>query len=108
MNLEQLKHAAQLGAIFELAFLGTLMGPTAHLPLMTHWKRVSAEDNAAAVKAIGAQHFAIGSDLGQTGNPSHPDGYQMFVEQLQKAGISKNDIDLKGQGTPGKLLGIAS
>jgi hypothetical protein len=57
MNVEQLKHAAQLGAIFELAFLGTLMGPTAHLTFMPHWKRVSAEDNAAAIRAVGAHHF---------------------------------------------------
>lgn len=108
MNVEQLQQAAQLGAIFELAFLGTLMGPTAHLPFMTHWKRVSAEDNAAAIKAVGAQHFIIGTDLGQTGNPSHPDGYQLFVQQLEKAGISKDDLTLMARGTPGKLLGIAS
>jgi microsomal dipeptidase-like Zn-dependent dipeptidase len=75
---------------------------------MTHWKRVSAEDNAAAVKAVGAQHFIIGTDLGQTGNPSHPDGYQMFVQQLEKGGISKDDINRMARGTPGKLLGIAS
>jgi microsomal dipeptidase-like Zn-dependent dipeptidase len=107
MNVEQLKQAAQLGAIFELAFLGTLMGPTAHLPFMTHWKRVSAEDNAAAVKAIGAQHFVIGTDLGQTGNPSHPDGYQLFVQQLAKAGTPQPEIDLMARVTPGKLLGLA-
>jgi microsomal dipeptidase-like Zn-dependent dipeptidase len=74
---------------------------------MTHWKRVSAEDNAAAVKAVGAQHFTIGTDLGQTGNPSHPDGYQMFVQQLEKAGIARDDIDLMARVTPGKLLGSA-
>jgi Family of unknown function (DUF6282) len=107
MNIDQLKQAAQLGAIFELAFVGTLMGPTAHLPFMTHWKRVSAEDNAAAVKAVGAQHFIMGTDLGQTGNPSHPDGYQMFVQQLEKAGIATEDIDLMARVTPGKLLGSA-
>ncbi|HXH12626.1 MAG TPA: DUF6282 family protein [Alphaproteobacteria bacterium] len=108
MSIDQLKQGAQLGAKFELAFLGTLMGPTAHLPFMTHWKRVSAEDNAAAIKAVGAQHFVLGTDLGQTGNPSHPDGYQMFVQQLEKAGIAKQDIDLIGRVTPGQLLGIAS
>jgi hypothetical protein len=107
MNIDQLQQAAQLGAIFELAFLGTLMGPTAHLPFMTHWKRVSAEDNAAAVKAVGAQHFLMGTDLGQTGNPSHPDGYQLFVQQLEKAGIATDDIDLMARVTPGKLLGSA-
>lgn len=107
MNIDQLKQAAQLGAIFELAFLGVLMGPTAHLPFMTHWKRVSVEDNAAAVKAVGAQHFVIGTDLGQTGNPSHPDGYQLFVQQLEKAGVPQQEIDLMARVTPGTLLGLA-
>jgi microsomal dipeptidase-like Zn-dependent dipeptidase len=108
MNIEQLTQAAQLGAIFELAFLGTLMGPTAHLPFMTHWKRVSTEDNAAVIKAVGAQHFVLGTDLGQTGNPSHPDGYQMFVQQLGNAGIATQDIDLIARVTPKQLLGIAA
>jgi hypothetical protein len=108
MSVEQLKQAAQLGAKFELAFLGTLMGPTAHLPFMTHWKRVSAEENAKVVKAVGAQHFLIGTDLGQTGNPSHPDGYQVFVQSLEKAGLSPEDLDVMARTTPRALLGIAS
>jgi hypothetical protein len=32
----------------------------------------------------------------------------MFVQQLEKAGISTDDIGLMARGTPGKLLGIAS
>jgi hypothetical protein len=59
------------------------------------------------VKAVGAQHFIMGTDLGQTGNPSHPDGYQLFVQQLEKAGIAKDDIDLMASITTGKLLGSA-
>jgi microsomal dipeptidase-like Zn-dependent dipeptidase len=75
---------------------------------MTHWKRVSVEDNAAAIKAVGAQHFVLGTDLGQTGNPSHPDGYQMFVQQLEKVGIAKQNIDQIARVTPGQLLGMAT
>jgi predicted metal-dependent phosphotriesterase family hydrolase len=108
MNVDQLKQAAQLGAKLELDFLGILMGPTAHLPFMTHWKRVSAEDNAKVIKAGAAEHFIIGTDLGQTGNPSHPDGYQLFVQELDKAGISQEQIDMMARTTPKTLLGIAS
>jgi hypothetical protein len=107
VDVGRLQHAAPLGAIFALAFLGTLMGPTAHLPFMTHWQRVSAEDNAAAAKAGGAQHLLIGTALGQTGNPSHPDGYRLFGQQLDKAGLATADLDLMARGTPGKLLGLA-
>lgn len=107
MSIDQLKHAAQLGAIFELVFLGTLLGPNAHLPFLRFLSQVSAENNATAVKAVGARHFIISTDLGQPGNASHTDGYQIFVQQLERAGIVKQDIDLMARVTPGNLLGIA-
>ena len=79
MNPEQMKQAATMGAKIEIDFLGTLMGPNAHMGWMAHWKNVSAKDNAEAIKAIGAEHFVMGSDLGQTGNPSHIDGMKAMV-----------------------------
>jgi hypothetical protein len=39
--------------------------------------------------AAGAQHLIVGTDFGRTGNPSHLDGYQLFVQQLEAAGIAK-------------------
>ncbi|MBI1963687.1 MAG: hypothetical protein HYS37_09965, partial [Candidatus Rokubacteria bacterium] len=45
-----------------------------------------------------------GTDLGQTGNPSQPDGYAMLVAGLLANGISKQQIMTMGREVPGKLL----
>jgi hypothetical protein len=49
------------------------------------------------VKEIGAQNFILATDLGQTGNPSPADGLQLFVADLMKAGVSKDDITKMGR-----------
>lgn len=108
MTVEQMREAADCGAVFELASLGTFMGPGAHIPWMTHWKRVTPEDNVRVVKAIGPDRFVLGTDLGQVGNPSHPDGYQFFVQQLLGAGLSRDEVAPMARVTPSRLLGVAS
>ncbi len=46
------------------------------------------------------------SDLGQSGNPIHPDGYKKLVAGLKKEGISQADIDKMMKTNPAKLLGL--
>jgi Family of unknown function (DUF6282) len=104
MTLEQMKKAAAMGAKLEIDALGVLMGPNAHLPFMRHWRNVSYKESASHIKEVGAQHFVLGTDLGQTGNPSQPDGYQMLVAGLMAEGITKEQITTMGREVPGKLL----
>jgi hypothetical protein len=104
MSFEQMKKAAGMGAKLELCAMGPLMGPEAHLEWMRHWRRVKVEETAAAIKDVGAQSFVLATDLGQTGNPSPADGLQLFVTELMKAGISKDQITAAGRETAGKLL----
>ncbi len=104
MTLEQMQRAAALGAKLELCAMGPLMGPTAHLPWMRHWRQVAPKETAAHIKAVGAEHFVLATDLGQAGNPSQPDGYKMFVAALMAEGITKDQITLMGRETPGRLL----
>src|SRR6516164_7916196 len=104
MSLEQMKHAAAMGAKLELCAMGPLMGPEAHLAWMRNWRRVKVEETAAAVKEIGAQNFVLATDLGQTGNPSPADGLQLFVVDLVKAGVGKDDITKMGREVTGALL----
>ena len=66
--------------------------------------RVKVEETAAAVKEVGAQNFILATDLGQTGNPSPADGLQLFVTDLMKAGLSKDQITTMGREVTGKLL----
>ena len=93
-----------MGAKMEIDAMGPLMGPQAHLAWMRHWRQVTYKESADQVKAVGAEHFVLGTDLGQTGNPSQPDGYAMLVAGLMANGISKQQIMTMGREVPGKLL----
>jgi hypothetical protein len=104
MTLEEMKKAASMGAKLELCAMGTLMGPEAHLAWMRHWRRVKVEETVAAMKEVGAQNFILATDLGQTGNPSPADGLQLFVTDLMKAGLGKDQIMTAGREVTGKLL----
>jgi hypothetical protein len=104
LSLEQMKKAAAMGAKMELCAMGSLMGPNAHLAWMRHWRLVSHKESADAIKAVGAEHFVLATDLGQTGNPSQPDGYKMLVAGLMGQGLTKDQIRTMGREVPGKLL----
>jgi hypothetical protein len=104
MNEAQMKEAASMGAKMELCALGMLVGPEAPLEWMRHATRVSAADTAARIKSVGAQHFVLGTDLGQTGNPTPADGLQMFVAALAAEGIGREQLQTMGSQVPGALL----
>jgi hypothetical protein len=104
MNEAQMKKAAAMGAKMEICALGMFVGPEAVLEFMRHSPRVPAADTAARIKGVGAQHFVLGTDLGQAGNPTPADGLQVFVAGLQKEGISREQIQTMGREVPGALL----
>ena len=104
MSLEQMKKAVSLGGKLELCAVGPLMGPEAHLEWMHTWRRVKVQETAAAIRAIGASNFVLGTDLGQLANPTPADGLQLFVSELLKAGITKEEIYTMGHEVPGSLL----
>jgi hypothetical protein len=103
-TLEELRQAAALGAKLEIAALGALTGPEAHLAWMREWRRVSYRETAQAVRAIGAQHFHLSTDLGQMGNPLPADGYALLVQGLTAEGITPEEIRVMGREVPGALL----
>jgi microsomal dipeptidase-like Zn-dependent dipeptidase len=106
MSIEQMKRAAAEGALLELVFLNHLMGPNSHLEWMHEWSQVSIADMAAAIKEVGPDHFILASDLGQSGNPIHPDGYEMLVRGLEAEGIPSKDIQKMMSDNPARLLGL--
>ena len=104
MSEAQMKQAAALGAKMELCALGMLTGPDAHLEWMRHSTRVPLKETAARIRSIGARNFVLGTDLGQSGNPTPADGLQMFVAGLIGEGVSREEIDTMGREVPGALL----
>jgi uncharacterized protein DUF6282 len=104
MSLAQMKKAAAMGGKMELCALLMLTGPDSPLEWMRHAPRIPLADTAARIKAVGAQHFVLGTDLGQTGNPTPADGLQMFVSGLLAQGITREQIETMGREVPGALL----
>ena len=104
MSLAQMKKAAAMGGKMELCALLMLTGPDSPLEWMRHAPRIPLADTAARIKAVGAQHFVLGTDLGQTGNPTPADGLQMFVTGLLAQGITREQIEAMGREVPGALL----
>jgi hypothetical protein len=51
-----------------------------------------------------ACRLVLATDLGQTGNPSPANGLRLFVTELMKAGVSKDQIAVACRETTGKLL----
>ena len=106
MTIEQMKQAAALGAKMECVWASNLQGPGSHLPSMRVWKQVTTADYARAIKAVGAEHFVLSSDLGQYLNPLHTDGMKAFLIGLRAEGISRRELDLMARQTPAWLLGL--
>jgi uncharacterized protein DUF6282 len=104
MTDAQMKQAASMGGTIELCALGLLTGPDAPLEWMRHSPRVPVADTARSVAAVGAEHFVLGTDLGQSGNPTPADGLAMFVAGLLGQGISRDQIQTMGREVPGALL----
>jgi microsomal dipeptidase-like Zn-dependent dipeptidase len=104
MTEAHMKKAASMGAKMELCALGLLVGPEAYLEWMRDSVRVPLAETAKCIKSVGAQHFVLGTDLGQTGNPTPADGLQMFVAGLQAEGITAAQIQTMGRENPGALL----
>jgi Family of unknown function (DUF6282) len=94
-NIEQMKTMAGLGAKLEVVWL-------AHLGAKPLPVSVCAE----AIKAVGAEHFLMSSDLGQPGNPVHTEGLRAFITALKTAGITDREIDLITRKNPSHLLGL--
>ena len=63
-------------------------------------------DYAEVIQEHGARHFLLSSDLGQAGNPLHPDGLNALMDGLRAEGVSDADIDVMIRENPARLLGL--
>jgi len=96
MSIEQMRQAAGLGAFVEFVY-NALIGPT---------KAFDIPEYARAIRAIGPQHCILSSDLGQAGNPLHPDGLEAFFAALRGQGFKVSEIEQMAKSNPAKLLGL--
>ena len=96
MTVPQMQEAAKMGAYLEFVY-NALIGPN---------KEYGVADYVRAIRAVGAKSCILASDLGQGGNPLHPDGLSAFFAALLQAGIPQADIDLMAKTNPARALGL--
>lgn len=92
MSIAEMQEAAKLGAYLELVYVKP--GSPA------------AAAHVQAIRAVGPEHIILSSDLGQAGNPLHPDGLLAFYRYLKQQGTSVADIDQMAKVNPAKVLGL--
>jgi hypothetical protein len=108
LTMAQAKQVVDMGAVIEVCFLQFRAGPNAPLAFLTHWTQINARNVAQAVKTLGAQALVISSDLGQSGNMTHPDGIEVAIAEMKREGVSDGDIDIMMRRNPARLLGLAN
>jgi hypothetical protein len=96
MTVAQMKQAADAGAWIEFVY-NALIGPN---------KEFDFGDYAKAIRGVGVEHCILSSDLGQAGNPLHPDGLVAFFAGLKQAGFTQAEIDLMSKSNPAHALGM--
>ena len=96
MTIPQMQEAAREGAFIELDY-GGLVGANPEFRIADYTK---------AIRAVGPMSCILSSDLGQPGNPLHPDGLAAFFDALRKQGFSQAEIDLMSKTNPARALGL--
>jgi hypothetical protein len=96
MSIPQMQEAAKEGAWIEFVY-NALIGPN---------KSYDIADYVRAIRAVGPRSSILSSDLGQPGNPLHPDGLAAFFQALRNAGVSQADLDVMSKTNPAKALGL--
>jgi hypothetical protein len=96
MSLPQMREAAQMGAYIEFTYNG-LIGKS---------KEFTFADYAKAIRYVGVDRCILSSDMGQPGNPLHPDALIAFFRGLKEQGFSQAEIDQMAKVNPARLLGL--
>ena len=100
MSIPQMQEAAKMGATIEFVYGGTL----------EKGAKVTVKDFAQAMRAVGADHCIMSTDLGGARDyfrPMPAQGMLDFMNALHKLGLSAADIDKMAKTNPARVLGLA-
>jgi hypothetical protein len=95
MPTDMQREAARMGALLEYPIALSL--PSGDIPF---------EEFAAQIRAVGPENVLLNTDLGQSGNPTPPDGFAIVIGQLREWGFSRRELDIMTKRNPARLLGI--
>ena len=94
---DELKQLAKVGVYIEHSFWDVLPTMNAYDPVRI----------VELVKAIGAEHSIMSTDLGQSYNPPAPEGMRMFIATMLMKGLNADQVEIMVKKNPVKLLGLA-
>jgi len=97
MTVPQMQEAARQGAYVEFVY-NALIGSNPAFTIRQY---------ADALRAVGPERCILSSDLGQAGNPLHPDGLAAFLAALAKEGFTPRELDRMTKENPARLLGLS-
>ena len=106
VSAAQMKTMAALGATLELIWHNHMPPPTRATGGPPATAPMAIAVAVDAVRAAGAEHFLISSDLGQVGSPPHAEGLRAFAVALRTGGLDEREIDLVLRKNPARLLGL--
>ena len=92
MSIPEMQQAAKLGAYLEFVWVRP--------------ESEAAKAYAKAIREVGPEFCVLSSDLGQVGNPLHPDGLLELYRYLRGQGFTESEIDRMSKTNPAKLLGL--
>lgn len=106
MALEQMQEAARLGAYIEHTAFGVFKGQQGHLrnPFYRNQHQITYDETVRLIRAVGAEHTILATDMGQADSPLPPDGLKGFILSLKERGITDAEIDLMVRRNPARLL----
>ena len=96
MSVDQMKEAADLGAYIEFIYFS----------VGRHDAKVTMEDYADAIKAIGPQQCILSSCGGQAWMPIHTFALSELLAGMENNDIAASDIDVMTKTNPARLLGL--
>lgn len=96
LTVEEQKQLADMGAFIEHCIT----------PCLPHRQRLDPRKIVRAIKETGASRCIMSSDLGQHHNPLPIEGMRMFIELMEKLGVTEEDIDKMTLLNPAKLVDL--
>ncbi|MBX3025893.1 hypothetical protein KF840_13375 [bacterium] len=97
-TLAHVVEMADRGAVIEFTYLSCMPGGFA----ATH----APSTFARAMATVGPARAIMSTDFGQERSPHPAIGMRLFIDEMLRAGLGADDIDLMARRNPGRLLGL--
>ncbi len=96
LTVAELTQLAEMGAFIEQTTVTLLPTEFCHSP----------KERVEVIKAIGAEHCVMSTDLGQYWNIYPAEGFRFFMAILLRNGMTPEEIEIMAKKNPARLLGL--